>query len=130
MSYRAITDRSSAQYKLIHSEEITVCTDGLLRDSKGYVAVALGSYYSQSIGERFIVTFDNGNTAKFITCDQKADKDTINGANHASDNSMVEFIIDVGLAKQSYKKAISMGDFNYTKQFNGNIVNIEKVVEE
>lgn len=123
-----VTDRSSPQYQLLHSGEVTVCDDGLLRDKEGYIAVALGSYYSQNIGDRFIVTFEDGDTAKFIVCDEKADGDTINGANHRSDGSMVEFIISVDLAKQSYRDSIVMGNFDYSAEFNGNIIKIEKVV--
>lgn len=130
MDYTCITSTTSAQYKLIHSDEITICDDGLLRDSYGFIAVALGSYYSQEIGERFILTFEDGHQTKVITCDAKADEDTVNGANHASDGSMVEIIIDTSKAKEAYELAILMGDFNYVEEFQGNIIKIEKVVDE
>ena len=128
MDYRAITDKNSYQYKLIHSEKISICSDGLLRDKNGFIAVALGSYYSTKIGERFIITFENGNKIKVITCDAKADKDTINGANHKTDGSMIEMIIDVSKAKKYYPMGIKMGDFNYEEGFQGNIIKIVKVV--
>lgn len=128
MDYRAVTDKSSAQYKLMHSNKITVCSDGLLRDKDGFIAIALGSYYSTKIGERFIITFENGNKIKVITCDAKADKDTINGANHKTDGSMIEMIIDVNKAKKYYPMGIKMGDFNHEEGFQGNIIKIVKVV--
>lgn len=129
MDYRCVTDTSSSQYKLIHSDEITVCSDGLLRDRYGYVGVALGHYYTNGVGERFVVTFEDGSKAKFIVLDIKADKDTVNRANHASDGSMVEFVIDTNKAKTAYSDAIKMGNFDYAEGFKGNIVGIEKVVK-
>lgn len=128
MDWRAVTDRTSSQYKLMHSNKIKVCSDGLLRDKDGFIGVALGSYYSKKIGERFILTFENGREIKVITCDAKADKDTINGANHKSDGSMIEMIIDTDKARKSYPLAIKMGNFDYTKDFQGNIVKIKKIV--
>lgn len=129
MDWSCITSKTSAQYKLIHSDKIEICSDGLLRDKDGFIGVALGSYYSQKIGERFILTFEDGHKVKVITCDAKADKDTINGANHKSDGSMIEMVIDVDKAKNHYSLAIQMGDFNYAEEFQGNIVKIEKIVE-
>lgn len=129
MDYRCVTDTSSSQYKLIYSDEITVCEDGLLRDKYGYIGVALGSYYANCVGERFVITFENGNKEKFIVLDMKADKDTVNGANHSSDGSMMEFVIATNKTKDSYPLAMKMGDFDYVSNFNGNIIKIEKVVK-
>ena len=128
MSVYAITDTTSAQYQFINSGAVTICDDGLLRDQYGYVGIALGSYYADAIGERFIVTFEDGTQAKFITVEKKADKDTINGANHGSDGSMIEFVIDVELARNAYPDAIVMGSFDYTNEYDGNIIKIEKVI--
>lgn len=129
MSVYAITDTTSAQYQLINSGKIQICDDGLLRDEHGYVGVAIGSYYADNIGDRFIITFEDGSQAKIIVVDMKADKDTINGANHITDGSMIEFVIDVKLANESYPDAITMGDFNWTEEYSGNISKIEKVIK-
>ena len=129
MSVYAITDTTSAQYRLINSGEIQICDDGLLRDEYGYVGVAIGSYYADNIGDRFIITFEDGSQVKIIVVDMKADKDTINGANHITDGSMIEFVIDVKLANESYPDAITMGDFNWTEEYSGNISKIEKVIK-
>lgn len=128
MDYRCVTDTTSAQYALINSDAITVGDDGLLRDQYGYVGVAIGHYYTNGVGERFVATFEDGSRAKFIVLDIKADKDTINQANHVSDGSMVEFVIDTGKAKTAYPDAIKMGNLDYADQFNGNIIKMEKVV--
>ena len=124
-----MTDHTSKQYKLIHSDEIKVCSDGLLRDKYGYVGVALGSYYADSVGDRFIITFENGTKSKFIVLDMKADCDTNNGANHKTDGSMIEFVIDVDKAMKAYPEAIRDGDFNSTKEYEGNIIKVEKVIK-
>ena len=129
MSVYAITDTTSAQYQLITSGAIQICDDGLLRDEYGSVGVAIGSYYADNIGDRFIITFEDGSQAKIIVVDMKADKDTINGANHITDGSMIEFVIDVKLANESYPDAITMGDFNWTAEYSGNISKIEKVIK-
>ena len=129
MSVYAITDTTSAQYRLINSGEIQICDDGLLRDEYGYVGDAIGSYYADNIGDRFIITFEDGSQVKIIVVDMKADKDTINGANHITDGSMIEFVIDVKLANESYPDAITMGDFNWTEEYSGNISKIEKVIK-
>lgn len=129
MDYRCVTDTTSSQYQLINSEEINVCDDGLLRDQYGYIGVAMGSYYVDNVGDRFVATFEDGSKAKFIILDLKANKDTVNGANHISDGSMMEFVIDTQKAKNTYNMAITMGDFDYSDAFNGNVVKIEKVIK-
>lgn len=126
MDYKCITDSSSPQYKLIYSGSIQVCSDGLLR-SEEYIGVALGSKFG-AIGDKFIVTLDNGKQFKAIKIDEKADQDTIDGCHHASDGSLIEFVIDTNLAKQSYSSAIVMGDFDYIDLFNGSIIKIERMV--
>lgn len=129
MDYRKITSKSSAQYQLLYSGEIIFCDDGLLKDKDGYVAVAIGSRYSKKIGDRFIVTFDNGKQQKLIAVDHKADKDTYGGSNAKADTSMIEMIVDISKCRNSeYAKAIYDGDFNSHPDFEGNIIKIEKVI--
>ena len=126
MSYKAITDKTSKQYKLLNSG-ILKNNNGLLTTDDGYVAVALGSRFG-GIGDRFVITFDNGKSFKAIKVDEKADKDTSNKCHHVSDGSLIEFVIDTKLSRQSYPLAIKMGNFNYVDQFHGNVVKIEKEI--
>jgi len=128
MDYRKITCKASSQYKLIHSDAIEVCEDGLLRsDDWKYIGVAIGSYYG-GIGDKFIVTLDTGKTFNIIVVDEKADKDTEGGkgANHDTDGSMIEFVVDTTKLNENVLKS---GNMNDLEQFNGNVIKIESVKE-
>lgn len=132
MDYRKITSRSSAQWKILHSDKVRYDDDGLIRSVDGdYIGVALGSKYGV-VGDKFILTLqtNNGSTheVKLLKVEEKADKDTTNGY-YASHRDLVEFVIDVDKAKSSFPTAIRMGDFNYSDAFNGKIVGIRQVVE-
>lgn len=127
MDYRAITNTSSKQYKLIHSNSIEVGNDGLLYSGE-YIGVALGSKFGK-IGDKFLITLNDGKQFKAIKVDEKSDAHTVGGCHHASDGSVIEFVIDIDLAKQNYSKAIIMGNFDYIDKFNGNVVRIEREVQ-
>lgn len=124
MDYKCITSPSSRQYKLIYSDSIQVCSDGLLRSGE-YIGVALGSKFGV-IGDKFLITLNTSKQFKAIKIDEKADIHTVDGCHHASDGSLIEFVIDTDLAKQTYSNAILMGDFNYIDLFNGKVVKIER----
>ena len=126
MDYRAITNTASRQYKLIHSNSMVVGSDGLLY-AGDYIGVALGSKFGD-IGDKFLITLNDGKQFKAIKVDEKSDSHTVDNCHHASDGSVVEFVIDIDLAKQSYPKAIRMGNFDYADQFNGTVVRIEREV--
>lgn len=126
MDYKCITNKSSPQYKLIYGGSIKVCSDGLLRDGE-YIGVALGSKFG-NVGDKFVITLDTGKQFKVIMVELKDDNDTIDKCHHKSDGSLVEFVIDVNLTKQHYPMAITMGNFDYIEQFNGNVVKVEREV--
>ena len=126
MDYRCITSKTSAQYKLIYSDEIVVGSDGLLYCGE-YVGVALGSKYG-NIGDKFIITLDTGKEFKAIKVDAKADAHTYYGCHHRTDASVVEFVIDTDRARDNYSLALKMGSFDYVDAFKGVVVKIEKVV--
>ncbi|MEG2489416.1 hypothetical protein [Anaerorhabdus sp.] len=123
MDYRMVTDTTSPQYALIQT--LNNRGDGILVDSDNHVAVALGSYYG-AIGSKYLITFDNGNQVKIIKADEKSDKDVINGCYHASNNSIMEFVVDTNTMDPFIKDV--MGDFNYHQDFKGTITKIEKEV--
>lgn len=125
MDYRMITNKQSKQYKLI--QKLQKSSDGLLRDKDGYIAVALGSKYG-NIGDRFIIKLSTNKEVRVIKADEKADKDTVNGCYHKTDNSMIEVIVQKELFEKSYKEASIMGDLNYSDLFNGSIIKIYKVI--
>lgn len=126
MDYRKVTNTETAQYKLIHSDAIVVGDDGLLYSGE-YIGVAMGSRYGK-IGDKFIITLDNGKQFKAIKLDEKADAHTYNGCHHLTDGSVIEFVIDRDKAANSYPRAILMGNFNEVDAFKGTVIQIQKVV--
>lgn len=89
--------------------------------------VALGSFYSDRIGDRFEITLDTGVTFNVITADMKADAHTdannmyhpcvnYNGENAAN---VLEFIVDTDILS---KKAYLYGSLDYYDYFKGNII--------
>lgn len=126
MDYRKITDRTSPQHKLIHSNEINIKSNGLLMSNDGYIGAALGHAYG-NIGDKFVFKTDNGKLIKIIKIEEKADKDTDpSGTYTEHDKSVIEFVIDTDNARNAFKKAIVMGNFDYINMFSGSIVNVWK----
>lgn len=89
--------------------------------------VALGSFYSDRIGDRFEITLDTGVTFNVITADMKADAHTdannmyhpcvnYNGENAAN---ILEFIVDTDTLSE---EAYSYGSLDYYDYFKGNVV--------
>lgn len=128
MDYRSITNKNSKQYKLISNKVITVSDDGLLRNSKGSIAVALSSRYG-NIGDEFLLTFENGKRIYVIKADEKQEDQLVNNCYHP-DGSIVEVICDISRIGKNFNEAKVMGDFNYSDLFNGEIINIEKIIKE
>lgn len=86
----------------------------------GYICVALGSYYGQ-IGDVFKITFEDGQVIEVIKADGKADRDTINGAVHKTDGSVVEFIVDMNVLDSSVMMSGDVGTI-----YQGKILKIER----
>ena len=131
--YRAITSRSSAQYKYIHEYMMVDEGTGFLYDEDGFIGVALGSAYGV-IGDRYYVTLDSGSVLPIIKIDEKADGDTINGCAHNRDSSVIEFVIDTDYAGEFFKVSgnglIASGNYNNIDIFKGEIEKIEEVTDE
>ena len=127
MSWRAITNTRSDQYKL--QQECWTDKNGLRRYDDYYV-IALGSYYTDEIGDTFRVTLDTGKTFKAVVGDFKADHDTdkLNQYTPTSDvgKCVVEFVVDTKVLNSTAKK---MGDISYIKDFDGNVEKLEKLEE-
>lgn len=89
--------------------------------------VALGSFYSERIGDRFEITLENGNVFTIITGDMKADCDTditnmytpcVNYENEYCAN-IIEFIIDEEIISD---EVYNYGSLDYHEEFKGDIV--------
>lgn len=107
MSYKAITDRSSVQWKL---QQKAVTNEYGFREIDGMYLVALGTYYSDHAGAMFRITLENGTVFDAIMGDVKADKDTDRKNQHRYGN-VVEFIVDTPKLAED---ARLMGDVSYT----------------
>ncbi len=129
MDYKKITDKTSPQHKLIHSNAININDDGLLMSNDGYIGAALGSAYGV-VGDKFVFKTDKNKFIKIIKVEEKADKDTdLTGTFTTHDKSAIEFVIDTNSARNAFKKAIVMGNFDYIDSFSGNITNVWKKIK-
>ena len=129
MDYRCITDKTSAQYML----QIDAYTDDMgLRKYGNYYIVAMGTYYSDNIGDTFKITLDNDTSFNVIIGDIKADCHTDSNnmyspvynqnGNFVSAN-VIEFIVDTKKLDRSVKR---LGTVSAYDDFKGNIVKIER----
>lgn len=100
--------KSSGQYKyLINNTKDR--GDGLLVTSDGYIAVAMGPYYGK-MGDKFVVTFSNGQKTKVVKVDEKAHFKPGCEGMASRDGSVLEGILS-GKNSSTYRKA----------KFHGNI---------
>ncbi len=130
MNYKLITSTTSAQYKYIKNYMTVDQTTGLLKDSEGYIGVALGSYFG-AIGSKFIVTLDTGTVLKLVKVEAKADSHCVDGFYQKWDGSIIEFVIDTAIAGSYYGKSsngyVASGNFNNIAEFKGKIKSIQKL---
>ena len=130
MDYTCITDDTTVQWEL----QQTAYTDeyGLRKIGTDY-CVAVGSYYSETVGERFKITLDNGNEFTVIVSDLKQDKhtDISNQYSPVYDSygefygaNVLEFIVDVD---QLHSMVVTLGTVSYYDEFEGNIISIERL---
>lgn len=120
MDYRCITSTGSRQYKLQHSLAYT--GDNGIRMANGRYCVAVGSYYTTTIGQYIDIELENGNIIHGILADCKADKDTDSTNRMHSDGSVVEFVVDSKSLDSTVRK---MGDVSYVNGWNSKVVNIK-----
>lgn len=134
MDYRAITARDSAQFWFIREQMTVDEKTGFLYDEDGFIGVALGSFYGE-IGERYYFTLESGVVLPLVKCESKADRDTDGtGCFHPADGSMIEFVIDKDYAMNYFGRIsndyILNGNYNNYSLFNGEVVKVEKVIDE
>lgn len=129
MDYRKITDESSAQYML----QMEAYTDDMgLRKYEDHYIVAMGTYYSENVGDTFKITLDNDKSFNVIIGDIKANCHTDSknmyspvydeDGNFVSAN-VIEFIVDTKKLDRSVKR---LGTIEAYDDFKGNIVKIER----
>lgn len=131
MDYRTITNKQSTQYAFIKNWGWSD-DNGFMRANgendlgipDDYYMIALGSYYGTEIGTKYRITTDTGNVFYGVLCDQKDDAHTNSTHQYASNNDIVEFIVDTRVLNRTVKV---MGSANVYMPLNGNIATIEKI---
>lgn len=121
-NYKCLS-RSSAQWKL--QKKAYTDKNGLRKISDDYL-VAMGSYYTKHLGDRFKITLSTGKSFTVRICDFKANSDTNSTHQYTANGCMIEFYVDNNLNS----KARQMGDISYIKGFKGNIIKVEKIIKE
>lgn len=129
MDYHRITDTTTDQYRL----QQHAATDGLgLRRYGDYYLAAMGTYYSDSVGDTFRVTLENGNTFNIMIGDIKQDihTDSKNMYTPVYDQSgsfysanVIEFIVDTDYLSRNVRLLGTVSGYDY---FDGSIKKVEK----
>lgn len=121
MGYRAVTDTSSAQYKLLNSEECYTDENGLRKIGERY-CIAVGSGYCKTIGTKIDLVLEDGTIVKCILGDAKSDRHTDeathtyhvggyeNGVYYEGDGSVAEFIVDSNVFRSHNSGSVSWID--------------------
>ena len=132
MSYKAVTNRNSPQYKFIHTYG-WVDSQGFMRCSgerdlgidQDYYLIALGSYYGKAIGTKYKITLDSGQVFYGALADQKADKHTNSTNQYCNGNKdIVEFLVNTATLNRKVKQ---MGNANVYTPLNGSVIKIERI---
>ena len=122
MPYTAITNKSSKQWKL--QQSATTDENGL-RCIDGKPMVAIGTGWGVSVGDNAVITCENGNRFEVVVGDSKANRDTDSANKTTSANGCrCEFIVDSSKLNSNVK---SRGNVAVLKQYNGYVVNIQKI---
>lgn len=119
MDYRAITNTSSKQYKL--QKSAYTGNYGIRMVGDRY-CVALGSYYTNTIGQYVDIKLANGKVIKGILADCKADHHTDSSNQMHPDGSVLELVVDTKSLDSTARK---MGDCSYINGWNSKVVNIK-----
>lgn len=121
-TYYTSLNRSSTQWRL----QTKAYTDSNgLRKIDNYYLVAVGTYYSSTIGDLFRFTTEYGNVFEVIVCDIKADAHTDSKHQYTRGKNpcMVEFYV----AKTLDKTAKVRGTIGALSGFEGSITKVEKI---
>ncbi len=107
MDYRTITDTTSMQYELQKQAN----TDGYgMRMVDDRYCVAVGSYYSTTVGQAVDIIMKSGNIIHCIVADLKQDIHTDSTNRQNPNGSIVEFLVDTDVLHGRIQKT---GDISY-----------------
>lgn len=125
MGYQAVTLVASSQYQLLNSSYAFTDEHGLRMYDDGTGArycVAVGSYYTTTIGQKFDLVMEDGHYVPCILGDAKADVHT-NWSNQygTANGDVVEFIIDNNVY---YQVCDMSGTVNWVEGLSGKVQSI------
>ena len=122
MSYTAITNRSSTQYKL--QQQASTDSDGIrCLNSKPMVAVGMG--WGLKVGDTALIVCENGNKFEVIIGDVKANAHTsADNKTTVSNGCRCEFIVDMSSLNSTVK---NKGNVAALKKYSGYITNVIKM---
>ena len=132
MNYKAVTNKSSPQYKFIRQYGWSD-NEGFMRCSgerdlgieQDYYLIALGSYYGTTIGTKYRITLDTGNVFYGVLADCKSNSHTNSTNQYVLKNkNIVEFLVDKSKLNKDVKK---MGSANVYMPLNGKVIKIERI---
>lgn len=132
MSYTAVTDKQSPQYKYINTYGWTD-EQGFMRSgadwdmgiNDDYYLIALGSYYGTEIGTKYKITLDTGKVFYGVLADCKDNRHTNSTNQYVSHNkNIVEFIVNTKILNKDVKYH---GSANVYAPLNGSITSIERI---
>lgn len=119
MDYRYITSKTSDQYKL--QESLAYTGDYGLRMVNGRYCIALGSYYTTTIGQYVDIELENGSVIHCILADCKADIHTDSTNRINPNGSVLEFVVDTDSLDDT---ARIMGDISCVDNWDSKVVNV------
>ena len=120
-----LLDKQSSQWQIIQCNENAYSDENGLRKVGTYYCVAMGSYYTNTLGDLFRIT-TTGGSFEVIICDFKADIHTDSTNSYTLANGcIIEFYIDMNLANSWMLQTgnVSVVD----TKFEGPITSIEKI---
>ena len=122
-SYTAYTclSRRSPQWTKIQT--IAYSDENGLRKVENYYCVAMGSYYSTTLGDLFRITTEDGYVFEVILCDFKANRHTNSTHQYTARNECItEFYVDYSCFNSAARRA---GSVSVIPGFSGKITSIE-----
>lgn len=125
MDYRTLSNITSKQYEI--QQQAYTDSLGFRRIGQDYL-IALGTFYSNNCGDRFLITLDSGVSFTVMIGDIKMNKHT-NETNQYTpmkngNANLVEFIVDT---KKMEKNILKLGDIS-NLGFKGNVFRIQKII--
>jgi hypothetical protein len=121
MSYKAITSTGSKQYQL--QQIATTDPETGIRMIDGDYCVAIGTGWGCVVGDKILVTLQNGKSFNAIMADAKANAHTQGDNKTSMDGSVVEFVVEISSLPKEVRISGSLGSL---EQFEGGVLSITK----